>query len=48
MKYKALHPKDDIDCMCQEKEKEFSPAVRIAKIHQYKDSNTTFKKAKKD
>ena len=34
-----------IDFMCQEKkEKKDSPALKIAWIHQYKDSKTKFKK----
>ena len=28
--HKALYPKDDIDGLCQEKEKEDSPVLRIA------------------
>ena len=35
--------------MCQEnKEGEDSPALRIALIHQYKDSRNTLKRAKKN
>ena len=42
--HKALHLYNDIDYMFQEKkeeEEEDSPALKIASMHQYKDSNTT-------
>ena len=37
------------DYMCQEKkEEDDSPALRIVPMHQYEDSKTTLKRAKKD
>ena len=37
--YKALHPRDDKDCMCQEKEEEEDlPAFKVALMHRYIDS----------
>ena len=48
MMHKALHPKDDGDYRYQEKEEEDLPELKIVWIHQYKDSRTTLKRAKKD
>ena len=39
--HKALHPKDDVDCTCQEKNEE---ALKIASMHRYNDYKTTKKK----
>ena len=39
---KDLHLSDDIDYMCQEKEEEESPALKIAWMHQYKDTKTNY------
>ena len=47
--HKALYPRDDIDYMCLEKNKEEDlVALKIAWMHQYKDLKTIFKRAKKD
>ena len=46
--HKALYPRGDIDYTGQDqKEEEDTLALRIAKMHQYKDSKTTLKRAKK-
>ena len=38
--YKGLHPRDDVDSICQEnKEEEDSPTFKIALMHQYNESN---------
>ena len=43
----GLHPRDNIDRMYQEKKvKEDSPALRIALMHQHKESRTKSKRAK--
>ena len=50
MMHKALRTKDDIDNMCQEKEKEgilLALMMTIARMHQYKYLNTTLKRTKK-
>ena len=40
--HKTFHPKDDIDYLCQEKKgEEDSSALKIASMHQYKDSKNT-------
>ena len=39
---------DDIDYICQEKEEEDSPALKIAWMYQYDDLRTTLKRVKKD
>ena len=40
--HKAFQPRDDIDCMCEEKtEEEESPALKMALIHRYGDTKTT-------
>ena len=47
--HQALHPSDDMVCMCQEKNgREDSPALRIALMDQYKKTRITLKRAKKD
>ena len=39
---KSLHPKDDIDLMCQEKKvEEDSPAMKKVLMYQYDDTKTT-------
>ena len=44
----ALHLRDDIDYMCQEKkEEEDLSSLRIVRMYQHKDSNTMLKRAKK-
>ena len=35
--HKAFHPRDDIDCMYKEKEKD---VLKIVKMYQYKDKIT--------
>ena len=46
---KALHPRDDIDFICQEgKEEEDSPALTIASMYQHKYLGIILKRAKKD
>ena len=42
--YKALDPRDDIDCMCQEKEEKHVRAFKIASMHQYNGLKITLKK----
>ena len=43
--HKALHPKDYIDYISQEKEEEEdSPTLKIASIYRYGDSKNTLKK----
>ena len=44
---KALHPRDDKDCTCQEKEEENLPSVSIKLIQQFKDSEHTLKDKRK-
>ena len=39
--YKALHSRNDVDCMCQEKEEENLPAFKIASMQRYRDERTT-------
>ena len=46
--HEVLHSRDDIDDMCQEKEKEDSPTLKISRMHQYWHLNTTLKRTKKD
>ena len=51
--HKALHTRDDIDYMCQEKkEEEDSPALKNGSIHRYDNTETQkikkIKTAKKD
>ena len=42
---KALHSRDNIDYMCQEKkEKEDTPALKIASMHRLDDSKKNVKK----
>ena len=41
----ALHLRDYIDYMCQEKKAEDSPAL---KLRRYNDSKTTYKRAEKN
>ena len=47
--HKALHPKHNVDCLCQgPKEEEDSPTLKIVFMYQHKESRNTIKKAKKD
>ena len=47
--HKVLHPRDDNDCMCQEKEeKEDFSALKFVQMHQHKDLKTMLKRLKKD
>ena len=48
--YKALHLNSETDrlLVSKEKEEDYSPALRIAQIHQYKYSRNTLKRPKKD
>ena len=47
--HKALHPKNDIDYICQtSNEEEDSPVLKIASLHQYKDSKNTLESVKED
>ena len=40
--HKALHPKNNIDYICEEKQKEEDlSALKIASMHRYDDSKTT-------
>ena len=46
---KALHPRDDIDSLCQEKkEEEDLPAFQIAQMYRYNDSDTTYTRSEED
>ena len=47
--HQALHQRDDIDCIISRKGGgNDSPTLRIALVHQYKNSETTLKRAKED
>ena len=47
--HKALHPRDDVDIICQEKkEKEDLLALNTALTHHYNNLKTTYKSVKKD
>ena len=48
MIHKTLHLRDDTDYMCQEKEEEDLPTLKIERMHHDEDSKTTLKRAKKD
>ena len=48
MMYKILHSKDDIDRLCQEKEAEDSPELRITYIATIQEPEEYTKRAKKD
>ena len=42
--HKALHPRDNIDYVCQEKkELDDPPELKIAWMHRYEESNATEK-----
>ena len=44
---KALQPRDEIDCMCQEKKEDDSPALGILLMRQHKNSKIALKRTKK-
>ena len=45
--HKALHPRDDIDYMCQGKnEVENTSALKITLIHRYDGTKTVYRKSK--
>ena len=41
--HKALHPRDNIDCMYQENEEEEMPAFKIASMHWFNNWKNTYK-----
>ena len=47
--HKALHPRDNVDIMFQEKrEEEDLPALKTALTHRYNDSKTIYKNTMED